>query len=436
MIIFDTLKCLIVLLFLIPSAALSDAFEPIKDSYTNGLKPEDTFGHLTALRVNSFGPSYSFLAFDLSSISGSPVASATLTINLSTIKKAGTIGIRTASNDWNESSITFSNQPAFSEVLTTKQIENVDSNNSISIDVTNIVQTWADGSTANHGFVLTSQKLNIKLDTRESGQSARLDIVTNNSQPIKSHVNVPGDFSTIQQAVSGIRDSWCPENATQCAIVVGAGIFDGFECCVYNNISLAVVGRGESATILGPTVIDGTDGVELRDLTVNGNLWIKDLSGSVNPIFLDDVTIVGEAGIFEDRIDVDEGSDTILSDVNAHLFYIDLSSSVIITESEIETLFCSESRINTNNSSLGFLQAFECRVNIANSSIDDISVFENILKVTNSNVSGNVKSDATVYFGNSRVSGDFIDLGDTTTKCSNVINTNFDAYKSDCSSTQ
>ena len=153
---------------------------------------------------------------------------------------------------------------------------------------------------------------------------------------------------------------------------------------------------------------------------------------------MDKVTIVGEGVFFDDGGYVDKGSDAKFSDVNAHLLYIDLSSSAIIIDSEIELLSCSESRIQASQSSLGVLDGFECSIGIANSTISDITIYDSTLKVTNSEVSGEVGYgySTNVYFGNSGVTNGFIDLDNEPNvilKCMNVINTNFDSYQSNCS---
>ena len=66
----------------------------------------------------------------------------------------GSLSCSVVTQPWSESNATWSNRPAFAPPFQT--LQNVTALGPLSFDVTSVVQAWATGATANHGFALTA----------------------------------------------------------------------------------------------------------------------------------------------------------------------------------------------------------------------------------------------------------------------------------------
>lgn len=163
--------------------ARADILPVTQDAYVHGLEPGTNYGDEPEVLVRSWGPSNAFLQFDVSSVSGSTVDSATLLLDTLLVKKAGTVEVRLVDSAWLENTVTYNTQPGFSALVTSFPIITGDAGDKVSVDVTSIVQGWADGTTANYGIALTSNSINVRLGSKEGGAPATLDVTRDGGGP-------------------------------------------------------------------------------------------------------------------------------------------------------------------------------------------------------------------------------------------------------------
>lgn len=351
------------------SLTQADILSVTQDTYSNGITPSSNFGSATSMRVRDYGPNHGFIEFDLSSLSGSTIDSATLIIEVLGTKKAGDMEVRLVTNAWSENTLTFDTAPGMSAPVATFPIATGDAGGTVSVDLRDIVQGWADGTTANYGLALTSDSINVTLGTKEGGQPATLDVTASGGgiPPTDTRVSVPGDFDTIQEAIDGAQDTWCPSGAAQCVVIVGPGEFEGFT----GGKGLTIVGAGQYVTKIGPISLGfplGADSAYVRDLTIASDpgedaVYCEDNSA----VFLYDVTVLGG------RIHGDTGCDITASNMKA---------GDVTTEA---------ASLNLNNSDVAGVEITEFSHFIGNSRIQNISMIEtNVVKIVNSYIEANV----------------------------------------------
>jgi len=152
------------------------------DAWINANSPTTNFGTASDMFVHNWGPKYGLVRFDAAAIAGQSVDSATLTLYLSDIAAAGSIGVRAISSSWSESTVTWNNQPPAEAVATAvRALSLADEGSVISIDVTSAVQRWADGSLADAGFlIVTSDGIKAYFDAKEraGGVAASLTVTS------------------------------------------------------------------------------------------------------------------------------------------------------------------------------------------------------------------------------------------------------------------
>ena len=152
------------------------------DSFTNGVKPRSEYGLRDDISIHSYGPRQGLVRFDGASLAGLEINSATLTLYLNDIAAAGTISIHAITSSWNESTVNWENQPP-AEATATAVIDLATSDEGavISIDVTEVVERWADGSLADGGFlIVTTDSIKAYFDAKEKpgGTPATLEVDT------------------------------------------------------------------------------------------------------------------------------------------------------------------------------------------------------------------------------------------------------------------
>lgn len=155
------------------------------DAWINGNAPNTSFGTATTLTIHNYGPKQALARFDASTIAGKTVTQATLKVFLRTIDAAGQLTVYPIVSSWKEGTVTWALQPpteataAASLALTTGMKGSV-----ISIDVTSVVQRWADGTLADAGFLLTTvNPIKASIDSKEyvSGDPATLAVSTSSA---------------------------------------------------------------------------------------------------------------------------------------------------------------------------------------------------------------------------------------------------------------
>jgi hypothetical protein len=152
-----------------------------QDSFANGINPTDSDGANTVIKVRGWGANNAFIQFDESSLVGRTIDSATLLIDVVEIYRGsgGTVEVRLVEDAWSEDTLTFDNQPAFSAPLATVPIGYEDVGNTVSVDITGIVQGWAEGTIPNYGLALTSSdtaKINVRLGSKERDVLAQVEL--------------------------------------------------------------------------------------------------------------------------------------------------------------------------------------------------------------------------------------------------------------------
>ncbi|MBN2541299.1 DNRLRE domain-containing protein [bacterium] len=149
-----------------------------KDSYVSSLTPafnysaneylsigQSTFSTLGVQRANYVFESYtlrSFLQFDLNALpSDSVVGSAVLKLYQTAPLETSSfmIGVHQISQDWEESTITWNNQPAYLTASESTVTVPAFVTGWLSWDVTSLVQGWVNGSIANHGIALQKDSM-------------------------------------------------------------------------------------------------------------------------------------------------------------------------------------------------------------------------------------------------------------------------------------
>jgi hypothetical protein len=96
------------------TTSTSVTFNPVADTYIEAGSPNSTAGGSSSeLRVDGYGAQTSFLRFDLSSLAGKTITSATLRLHTSTESWAGSAGTfdvsLVGSTDWSEQWMSFNN---------------------------------------------------------------------------------------------------------------------------------------------------------------------------------------------------------------------------------------------------------------------------------------------------------------------------------------
>ena len=127
----------------------------------------------------------SFLKFDLSTvpagITGADVLKATLKLFVNKLIKAGLFDVMTVTTDWNEMSITDQTAPSVGGVVATGI--SIDKGMIfVTVDLTNCVEAWLNGTSPNYGIALlpNAEGINVNFDSKEStttSHAASLEIV-------------------------------------------------------------------------------------------------------------------------------------------------------------------------------------------------------------------------------------------------------------------
>src|SRR5262249_12292431 len=128
-------------------------------SATNSNKSQN-FGAATSLRVAT--GMTTFLRFDFSTLpvgtTASQVQKATLSFFVSSVTTAGSFDLNRINGNWTEPGVTFNNYTLGLSATTvpTQPIGTGDANNFVTVDVTDLVKAWINGTYSNFGLALVS----------------------------------------------------------------------------------------------------------------------------------------------------------------------------------------------------------------------------------------------------------------------------------------
>lgn len=147
----------------------------IGDSWVSANQPTLNFGTQQMMPVGATGGPNGltnvFVQFDLSTVpEGSQINAAHLVLYVDMLQKAGTIQSYAVAAPWNEATITFNNAPALLGPSGSAQVTATDQ--TVSLDVTSLVQSWVNGEAVNNGIALETTSAAFSMDSKESGQTS------------------------------------------------------------------------------------------------------------------------------------------------------------------------------------------------------------------------------------------------------------------------
>ena len=155
-------------------AARADTLNVAADAQTSSAQPNVKFGLLPAMTVRqgSSGPILnSYARFDFSALPADPtVQKAILRLWVLAALTPGTIEVVPVVEPWQEGTITAGMSPVLGSPVASFAVASSDTLHFIDVDVTGLVQDWAEGFLDNHGLALRgsgSSAVNVIFDTKE-----------------------------------------------------------------------------------------------------------------------------------------------------------------------------------------------------------------------------------------------------------------------------
>src|SRR5450631_2601255 len=145
---------------------------PSGDTYGSSVAPTTNFGGKTTLIVEPGITSY--LQFNLGMLPpGVVINKATLRLYVDAVVQGGSFDVYQLDNSWSESSLTFNTAPPLGVSATGGNpiaITTASKNTFVVIDITGLVQAWANGTATNDGvaLALTTSTGNFSLDSKEA----------------------------------------------------------------------------------------------------------------------------------------------------------------------------------------------------------------------------------------------------------------------------
>ncbi|MGO9058383.1 MAG: DNRLRE domain-containing protein [Candidatus Binataceae bacterium] len=172
----------------LPVAALAQTVPLTQDAYVVPLSAMN-YGTATTLQVGGDGAE-ALVQFDLTAlpaaITGSNVAKATLTLFVNSVDVAGTVNVSVANGSWSELTVNGTNTPPVPGAAV-GEVQVTSANNYITVDATQAVQDWVNGTSTNDGFIITPQgSVQVEFDSKENvdtSHPATLAITLVNSGP-------------------------------------------------------------------------------------------------------------------------------------------------------------------------------------------------------------------------------------------------------------
>ncbi|MGB7556540.1 MAG: DNRLRE domain-containing protein [Candidatus Korobacteraceae bacterium] len=166
---------------------------PLADVLTYSPTPNQNYGTYTSLFVQKGGGaiSASYIKFNIATLPpGATVTKATLRLFVNQVSAPGNFDAYQLNSSWTESGLTYSNAPALGTSATGNHpvsFSNASVNQFILLDVTSLVEAWANGSLPNNGLALamTTASGAVALDSKESiytSHQPELEIVLGGTQ--------------------------------------------------------------------------------------------------------------------------------------------------------------------------------------------------------------------------------------------------------------
>ena len=167
-----------------PGRALAVEAVPTDDAHVAAATPTKNFGDAPALIVqNAPKVTRAFLKFDLSTLPagtvGGDVLKATLRLRVASVTTPGLFDVYTVRGPWREHAVNASSAPRLgSAEITGVPVGRAARSTFVTVDLTDVVQDWVDGTLPNHGIALVSNAAGIAVafDSKEAGYAPQLEI--------------------------------------------------------------------------------------------------------------------------------------------------------------------------------------------------------------------------------------------------------------------
>jgi hypothetical protein len=166
---------ILVSILLLSAIAFAQSGPPVGDVLTYSNHPNTNYGSYTSLFVQKGSvTSASYIKFNLATLpAGVSVSKATLRLFVNQVSANGSFDVYQLNTSWAESTLTYSNAPALGTSATGNHpvaFTGNTVNQFVVIDITALVQAWANGSIANNGLALalTTNSGAVAFDSKES----------------------------------------------------------------------------------------------------------------------------------------------------------------------------------------------------------------------------------------------------------------------------
>jgi hypothetical protein len=247
-------------LMLLPTVAWADSARLAGDAYTN-LGDANNYGTLPNINVGGTPGAQGLLLFDLTSLSGTNVASARLRMYVDTVTTAGTVDLGAANASWTESTVTGMSGIGVGSAIGTASIS---STGYVTFDVSAQVAAWLSGS-PNNGLILTADSgtpnLAIVFDSKENvatSHPATLEVVFAGPTGATGALGAPG--TTGSTGLTGATGPTGPTGATGPTGTAGAAGSTGPTGPTGPVGATGATGNAGPAGATGPTGATGATG--------------------------------------------------------------------------------------------------------------------------------------------------------------------------------
>jgi hypothetical protein len=162
----------------VTTAPTQMTFSAVQDSYTKSSTATTNYGTDTVVRSQTWSNITGFARFNLSSLAGSTVSSATLRMTVDDVKKNGNVTVHKVLGSWGELTLTENNKPALGPPLATLPVStSMTDGQIIQVNITGLVNALLASPASDFGLALVPGDVNLWIDSRESGAPATIDII-------------------------------------------------------------------------------------------------------------------------------------------------------------------------------------------------------------------------------------------------------------------
>ncbi len=293
------------------------------DAHTRTNVPSKNFGTKNMLRVQKWSDTTGFIKFDLNSLAGSTIESATLSIPVEKVDKSGLVTIHRVLGNWGETTISHSNKPAISSAVVGLEVSSDRVGETISVNVTQLLRQMITNGSDSIAF--STGDAEVGMGTRDSGSPIRLAVSTAgggsaNTTPTivgdpPSSVSANSNYNFVPQSSDADGDTlthsitnkpaWASFNAGTGRLY---GVPGDSDIGVHGSVSIAVSDGQDSAT-LTPFEIEvtedgtgsvglswnsptqNTDGTPLRDLAGFEIDWTRTNNGAKGSVEINNPSV-------------------------------------------------------------------------------------------------------------------------------------------------